>query len=134
MDFSEFDYNIAEGEFSTKTEGKTVSLILGEDEYKVYAIVSRKYARKEVDGRFTTDLPTFTLSVIISVSQIPTSISEEDYRLLNVKVDDVTYAVRYVTGTGVLTLTLKPLDGEEEEPDESDDSEDSEDSEDDGVV
>ena len=115
MDYSEFDFNVAEGEFSSKTENKTVSLILGEDEYKVYAIVSRKYARKEVDGRFTTDLPTFTLSVIISLSQIPSAITEDDYRLLNVVVDGVTYAVRYVTGTGILTLTLKPLDDAEED-------------------
>ena len=116
MDFSEFDFNIAEGEFSTASEGKSVTLILGDDEYVVSAIVSKKYARKEVDGRFTTDLPTFTLSVVIAESQIPQSVTEDDYRLLNVKVDEELYAVRYVTGTGFLTLTLKPLDEEEEEP------------------
>lgn len=134
MDFSEFDFNLAEGEFSTASENKSVTLILGEDEYSVSAIVSRKYARKEVDGRFTTDLPTFTLSVLIAESQIPQSINEDDYRLLNVEVDGKLYAVRFVTGTGLLTLTLKPLDAEEEEPsDDSGDSDDSDGNEDDVV-
>lgn len=114
MDFAEFDYNLAEGEFSTASENKSVTLIYGEQSYEVSAIVSKKYARKEVDGRFTTDLPTFTLSVVIAESQIPQSITEDDYRLLNVKVGEQTYAVRFVTGTGMLTLTLKPLDEEEE--------------------
>lgn len=132
MDFAEFDFNIAEGEFSTASEGKSVTLVLGEDEYEVSAIVSKKYARKEVDGRFTTDLPTFTLSVMIAESQIPQSVTEDDYRLLNVKVDGELYAVRFVTGTGFLTLTLKPLDGEEEEEPDSDSDEG--DGEDNGVV
>ena len=132
MDFAEFDFNIAEGEFSTASEGKSVTLVLGEDEYEVSAIVSKKYARKEVDGRFTTDLPTFTLSVMIAESQIPQSVTEDDYRLLNVKVDGELYAVRFVTGTGFLPLTLKPLDGEEEEEPDSDSDEG--DGEDNGVV
>jgi len=132
MDFAEFDFNIAEGEFSTASEGKSVTLVLGDDEYEVSAIVSKKYARKEVDGRFTTDLPTFTLSVMIAESQIPQSVTEDDYRLLNVKVDGELYAVRFVTGTGFLTLTLKPLDGEEEEEPDSDSDEG--DGEDNGVV
>ncbi len=117
MDFSEFDFNLAEGEFTTASDEKSVTLIFGEAEYEVSAIVSKKYARKEVDGRFTTDLPTFTLSVIFAESQIPTSITEDDYRLLNVIVDGTAYAVRYVTGTGMLTLTLKPLDDEESDSD-----------------
>ena len=118
MDYSEFDYNIAEGEFSTKSEKKTVSLILGEVEYEISAIVGKAYARREVDGRFTTDIPTFTLSVIISLSQIPQTITEEDYTLLNVRVDGKEYSVRHVTGTGILTLTLKPLDGVGYEPED----------------
>lgn len=131
MDYSEFDFNIAEGEFSTASEQKSVTLVLGETEYEVSAIVSKKYARKEVDGRFTTDLPTFTLSVMIAESQIPQSVTEDDYRLLNVKVDGELYAVRFVTGTGFLTLTLKPLDVEEDE-DEPDSDSDEEDGEDEG--
>ncbi len=125
MDFSEFDFNLAEGEFTTASEEQSVTLVFGEAEYEVSAIVSKKYARKEVDGRFTTDLPTFTLSVIFAESQIPTSITEDDYRLLNVRVDGTTYAVRYVTGTGMLTLTLKPLDDEESDSD-SEEEEDEE--------
>ena len=120
MDYSEFDFNVAEGEFSTASEERSVTLIFGYEEYEVSAIVSKKYARKEVDGRFTTDLPTFTLSVIIAESQIPKSITEDDYRLLNVVVDGIQYAVRFVTGTGFLNLTLKPLDGVDEEPSEAD--------------
>ena len=120
MDYSEFDFNLAHGEFTTESEGQSVTLILGEDEFTVSAIISKKYARKEVDGRFTTDLPTFTLSVLIAESQIPNSITEDDYRLLNVIVGGVTYAVRFVTGTGMLTLTLKPLDDSEDESDEED--------------
>lgn len=117
MDFSEFDFNLAQGEFSSASDNKSVTLIFGYEEYEVSAVVSKKYARKEVDGRFTTDLPTFTLSVLIAESQIPKSITEDDYRLLNVRVDGTTYAVRYVTGTGMLTLTLKPLDDEESDSD-----------------
>ena len=117
MDYSEFDFNLAQGEFTTASEAKSVTLIFGEEVYEVSAIVSKKYARKEVDGRFTTDLPTFTLSVLIAESQIPQSITEDDYRLLNVRVDGTAYAVRYVTGTGMLTLTLKPLDDEESDSD-----------------
>ena len=135
MDYSEFDFNIAHGEFSTESEDKSVTLKFGDDEYEVSAIISKKYARKEVDGRFTTDLPTFTLSVMIAESQIPQSISEDDYRLLIVVVDGVSYGVRFITGTGFLTLTLKPLDEEDEEPsDDSDDPADGEpdDSEGDG--
>lgn len=125
MDFSEFDFNLAQGEFTTASEKQSVTLVFGEAEYDVSAIVSKKYARKEVDGRFTTDLPTFTLSVLIAESQIPTSITEDDYRLLNVRVDGTTYAVRYVTGTGMLTLTLKPLDDEKSDSD-SEEEEDEE--------
>lgn len=116
MDFSEFDYNLAESEL---VDG-TVKLILGDSDWSVSAVISKKYARKEVDGRFTTDLPTYTLSVLIAESQIPNELSEDDYRLLNVEVEGITYAVRYVTGTGMLTLTLKPLDAVDESSDDSD--------------
>lgn len=123
MDYSELDFNLADGEFSTGSESQDVILILGDNEYAVSAVVSKKYARKEVDGRFTNDLPTFTLSVLIAESQIPPSVTEENYRYLNVRVNGITYAVRYVTGTGMLTLTLKPLDGADEDDTESSEEE-----------
>lgn len=123
MDYSELDFNLADGEFSTGSESQDVILILGDNEYAVSAVVSKKYARKEVDGRFTNDLPTFTLSVLIAESQIPPSVTEENYRYLNVRVNGITYAVRYVTGTGMLTLTLKPLDGTDEDDTESSEEE-----------
>ena len=111
MDMAEFDFNIAEGEFSSKADGTSVTLVYGEDEYEVSGIISKKYARKEVDGRFTTDLPLFTVSVTIAESQIPSAIPSDDYRALIVVIGSESYGVRYVTGTGFLTLTLKPLDG-----------------------
>ena len=33
MDMAEFDFNIAEGEFSSKADGTSVTLVYGEDEY-----------------------------------------------------------------------------------------------------
>lgn len=107
MDMAEFDFNIGQGEF---TDNDSVTLVYDNESYTVPAIISKKYARKEVDGRFTTDLPTFTLTVIIAESQMPSSITFEDYRLLTVVVGGISYAVRYVTGTGMISLTLKPMD------------------------
>lgn len=107
MDMAEFDFNIGQGEF---TDNDSVTLVYDNESYTVPAIISKKYARKEVDGRFTTDLPTFTLTVIIAESQMPSSITFEDYRFLTVVVGGISYAVRYVTGTGMISLTLKPMD------------------------
>lgn len=135
MDTSEFDFNIAEGEF---TDMSGVVLVYDESEYTVPAVVSKKYARKEVDGRYTTDLPLFTLSVTIAEQQMPSAIPADSYRLIEFHVNGNAYAVRYITGTGFLTFTLKPLDDGAEESDEigddsadegSDDTEDTEDTE-----
>lgn len=108
MDMSDFDFNITSGEF---TDTQNVTLIYGEQSYHIRAVVSRKYARKEVDGRYTTDLPLFTPSVTIAKSEIPQSIPVENLRLATVAVEGKAFSVRYITGTGFITLTLKPSDG-----------------------
>ena len=132
MDTSEFDFNIAEGEF---TDMSGVVLVYDESEYTVPAVVSKKYARKEVDGRYTTDLPLFTLSVTIAEQQMPSAIPADSYRLIEFHVNGNAYAVRYITGTGFLTFTLKPLDdgsdgsdeiGDDSEEDEAEELDDSE--------
>ena len=134
MDTSEFDYNVAEGEF---TDTQSVVVVYGESEYTIPAIVSKKYARKEVDGRYTTDLPLFTLSVTVAEHLMPSDIPADSYRLIEVHVGGSAYAVRYITGTGFLTFTLKPLDDGAEESDEigdgGSDAEDEEESEDEEV-
>lgn len=106
MNNQEFDFNLESGEFSADT---FVVLKYNGTEVTVPAVVSKKYARKEVDGRFTTDLPTYTLTVLIARSLIPESISEEAYRYITVIVDGISYAVRYITGTGFVSFTLKPI-------------------------
>lgn len=130
MDMTEFDYNMASGEFADKT----ITLVYGNLYYPpIPAIVSKKYARKEVDGRFTTDLPTYSISVTVADSNIPSDIPRTDLDLLVIVIDDESYAVRYVTGTGLYTFTLKPTDDShsesEEIPDEYDNVESEEDEE-----
>ncbi len=119
MDMTEFNYNITSGEFADET----VTLRYNNCLYDVPAVVSRKYARKEVDGRYSTDLPLYTISVTIAESRIPSSIPSEHLRLVEIVLDGETYAVRFITGTGFLTFTLKPMDGgngdEESEIDDS---------------
>lgn len=118
MDMTEFNYNIAQGEFADET----VTLRYDNCLYDVPAVVSRKYARKEVDGRYSTDLPLYTISVTIAESLIPSSIPSDNLRLVEIVLDGETYAVRYITGTGFLTFTLKPMDGSGDEESEIDDS------------
>lgn len=55
-------------------------------------------------------MPLQTIAISVTQNQIPSIIPRSDYRFLRIRVKDVLYDVRFVTGTGFVTFTLKPID------------------------
>ena len=61
--------------------------------FTVGCTVGKGFARKEVDGRLTTDEPLGTVSVVIHKSSLPSEITKDAYHSLLFTIDGETYSV-----------------------------------------
>lgn len=107
MNFDEIDFNLTDGEFSDKD---SITILYGDDTYTVSGVISKRYNRKQVDGRYTTDIPLYTVMLIIAQSEIPTDIPEDNYKDIVFILQEKQYEVIFITGTSFLTFTVRPID------------------------
>lgn len=107
MNLNELEFNLTDGEFSDKN---AITMLYGEDSYIVSGVVSKRYNRKQVDGRYTTDIPLYTVMLLIAQSEIPTDIPEDNYKDIVFVLQEKQYEVIFITGTSFLTFTVRPID------------------------
>jgi hypothetical protein len=98
---------------------QSVAIALDSSVFTVGCTVGKGFARKEVDGRLTTDEPLGTVSVVIHKSNLPSEITKDAYHALLFTIDGETYSVVNWTGHSIVRFFLKSSAeavAEEDEP------------------